>query len=433
MGWAISVGRIAGIELRIHLTFFLLLAWIAAMLWASRGPAAALDGLLFVIVLFACVVLHELGHALVARRFGIGTKDILLLPIGGLASLDKMPEDPSQEVLVALAGPAVNLVISGILIGALGGRLEPLDIDAFGTGVREFINRIATVNIVLAVFNLLPAFPMDGGRVLRALLGFRMSRARATQIAATVGQALAIVFAFIGLMGNPVLVLIAIFVFFAANAESYSATMHDFARGRPVGEALITEFQSLSPGDTLDAAAKLLLATTQREFPIVSADGRLIGFVTRERLVEDLGVRSAGATVDRIIDPNIPALKDSASLEAAVTILEQKAAPAVAVLNAQHQFVGYVTLENLAEFSCFAARSAVSGCCSHRDARVPQHAEARPSNRWAIVPSILEFGDDTGMIRSSRAVDASISYGLITNGLIEDEDLLEPPIDRSTA
>ena len=354
--WSITVGSISGIVVRVHMTFFLLLAWIGAMLWVYKGPAAAVDGVVFVLFLFACVVLHELGHAFAARRYGIGTRDITLLPIGGLASLDRMPEDPGQEIVVALAGPAVNIVIAALLFLIVGAQIDTEGIEGFGAGAESFIGRLATVNLLLAVFNLIPAFPMDGGRVLRALLGYGMNRAKATQIAARIGQGLAVLFAFVGLMGNPILVLIAIFIFFAASAEAYSANMHDFARGRPVEEAMITQFEALPEHATLDDAAKLLLATTQQEFPVVDGNHRVLGFVTRKSLIEELQTSSGAQPIATAIERDVCAVGARTSLEETVALLESKGAPAVAVIAESGRLMGYVTLENLAEF--FMVRSA---------------------------------------------------------------------------
>lgn len=356
MGWSITLGKIGGILIRVHLTFFLLLAWIGTVLWLQKGPAAAIDGVAFVVLLFGCVVLHELGHAFTARRFGIRTRDIILLPIGGLASLDRMPDDPGQEILVALAGPAVNIVIAGLLFLALGAQLDPTNLESFGEGGWSFLARLATVNLFLALFNLLPAFPMDGGRVLRALLGYRMSRAKATQIAARIGQGLAIVFAFLGLLGNPILILIAIFIFFAANAEAYSANMRDFARGRPARDAMITRFEALQPSSTLEEAGRLLLATTQQEFPVLDGATHLRGFVTRKSLVEQLQEREPSASVETALVGNVPTSSTNTPLDHIVTLLEGRSAPAVGITDAEGAFVGYVTLENLAEF--FMLRSA---------------------------------------------------------------------------
>src|SRR5437773_3343241 len=201
MGWSIPILRVAGIQLRIHITFLLLIAWIAFAYYTHGGSPAAIGGVLFILLLFACVVLHEFGHALAGKAFGINTPDITLLPIGGVARLERIPDEPVQELVIAAAGPAVTALIA---LGAfLGGGLR----DYPPTTKTSISDLLFTMNVVLLLFNLLPAFPMDGGRVLRALLGTCMSYARATQIAATVGQGFAFVFGFYGLLFNPFLIL----------------------------------------------------------------------------------------------------------------------------------------------------------------------------------------------------------------------------------
>src|SRR5437868_855538 len=184
------MGRVAGIDLYVHATFLLLLAWIGIQ-ESAQGVAAVAASMLYIVALFAIVVLHELGHALTARRYGVVTRDIILLPIGGVARLERMPRDPRQEVLVALAGPAVNVALAALLyaIVRLTGQPPTADVYDFDPllSVRAFFYQLVFVNLVLALFNLLPAFPMDGGRVLRALLAMRMSSyARATGIAARI-------------------------------------------------------------------------------------------------------------------------------------------------------------------------------------------------------------------------------------------------------
>ncbi len=218
MSWSWRIGRIAGIDVYVHFTFFLLLCRIAYQHYSVRGNFNdAIGGLVFILALFGIVVLHELGHALAARRYGIPTRDITLLPIGGVARLERMPDKPAQELVVALAGPAVNVVLAAgiFLVLALGAELIPIS-RAMNVG-GGFLNQLLWVNIALAVFNLLPAFPMDGGRVLRALLAMRMEYVQATQVAATVGQAMAIFFVIAGLFGgNPLLMFIGLFVWLGA-------------------------------------------------------------------------------------------------------------------------------------------------------------------------------------------------------------------------
>ena len=199
MGWSIPILRVAGIQLRIHITFLLLIAWIAFAYYSQGGSSAAVDGVLFILLLFACVVLHEFGHALAGKAFGINTPDITLLPIGGVARLERIPDEPVQELVIAAAGPAVTALIAlGAFIGGGSWDYPP-------TTKTSIPDLLFTMNVMLLLFNLLPAFPMDGGRVLRALLATRLSYARATQIAATVGQGFAFVFGFFGLLFNPFL------------------------------------------------------------------------------------------------------------------------------------------------------------------------------------------------------------------------------------
>ena len=202
-----------------HATFLLILAWVA-LAHSSGGLVGVVRVLLFILTLFGCVILHELGHALAARWYGIGTKDITLLPIGGVARLERMPEEPDQELVVAMARPAVNFVIAGLLslwMTSAGGW-QPLAHLNVSSG--SFLERIMVVNVFLAAFNLLPAFPMDGGRVLRALLAKRMEYRRATQIAASIGPGMALLFGFAGLFLNPFLIFIALFVWIGAAQES---------------------------------------------------------------------------------------------------------------------------------------------------------------------------------------------------------------------
>jgi Zn-dependent protease len=238
--WSLRIARIAGIGIYVHVTFLLVVLWIAAQEYGS-GVRAVAGALLYIGCLFGIVVLHELGHALTARRFGVMTRDIILLPIGGVARLERMPRNPRQELLVALAGPAVNVSLAVVLfaIVRLTGELPTMalyDFDVF-TSVRVFLYQFVLVNVVLALFNMLPAFPMDGGRVLRALLAMRMSSyARATGIAARIGRALAVLLGAAGMyeLRNPFWVLIALFVWIGARNEAAAARELDAPRAPSV-------------------------------------------------------------------------------------------------------------------------------------------------------------------------------------------------------
>ncbi|TDE38422.1 site-2 protease family protein [Antarcticimicrobium sediminis] len=356
MSWSFSIGRLFGSDLRIHVTFFLLLAWVGYAAYADAGWSGAVQNVLFVIALFACVVAHEFGHALTARRYGIKTPDITLLPIGGMARLERMPENPRQEILVALAGPLVNVVIWAVLM--LAGARLPLDsaaaLDLTGPG---FLGRLAFVNLFLALFNLIPAFPMDGGRVFRALLSMTMDRVRATRVAATAGQIVAFLFGFAGMStGNPMLILIAVFVFVAANAESQDVAMRAVARQLSARDATITSYESLTPADTLQAAASALVHSTQHEFPVIDTDGTFLGFVTRNALFAALAQEGPRTRpVAEIMQTDIPSLPLTTRLEKVLDAL-YKGAPAVTVTDSKGHMIGYVTRENVGELMVINGR-----------------------------------------------------------------------------
>ena len=220
---SLKVASIFGIEVRIHLTFLLFLVWIWFSYYQIAGFAGAIQGVLFILALFACVLLHEFGHAFAARGFGIETPDITLLPIGGVARLSRIPEKPWQELVVAIAGPLVNVVIAAALISVIHGSAALEQLEYLESPRIELLAKLASVNVMLVLFNLIPAFPMDGGRVLRALLAMAMPYAQATQIAAWIGQGLAVVFGIFGLFGNPLLIFIAFFIFVGAQQEAAMA------------------------------------------------------------------------------------------------------------------------------------------------------------------------------------------------------------------
>lgn len=349
MSWSFPIGHLFGSELRVHGTFFLLLAWIGIAGWIDGGPAAAGVSLLYILVLFACVVAHEFGHALTARRYGIRTPDVTLLPIGGVARLEKMPERPGQEILVALAGPAVNIAIFLVLFLVLGpDAFRALDPTALSLATLPA--QIAVLNLVLAGFNLLPAFPMDGGRVLRAALSLVMDRAAATSAAAAAGQGLAFAMGLAGLVaGNPLLLLIAFFVFLAAGAERSDEAMKTLARGMMARDAMITAFEALAPDDSLEAAATALIRTTQHEFPVVDrATGRPAGLLTRTALYQALDQGPRTRLVSTAMQADLPVAALTEGLTSVLAKMEA-GAPAVGVLGPGGALVGYITRENIGE------------------------------------------------------------------------------------
>ena len=299
MGWAWRIVTIAGIPIYVHGTFaVLVLFFLASGLSEGRGVGAAVSGVVFILAIFATIVLHELGHALAARHYGIQTRDITLLPIGGVARLERMPDVPRQELWVALAGPAVNLVIAMVcwaLFVAATGAFPVLTLDPTATG---FVGRFTAVNIALAIFNMVPAFPMDGGRVLRACLAERIDYVRATEIAANVGQGLALVFGLVGLLANPWLVFIALFVWMGASAEATAAGLRGALAGVPVSRAMMTDFRTVGADSPLREAVALVLMGAQRDFPVVSESrNQIVGILSRDQLLAGLAERGPSGTV----------------------------------------------------------------------------------------------------------------------------------------
>ncbi len=358
MGWSISVGRILGTEVRIHLTFFLLVAWFAASAGVRGGQSAAIDAVVFILAVFACVLAHEFGHVLAARRFGIGTRDITLLPIGGVASIERMPEKPGQELLIALAGPAVNVVIALVLFTVFGARLDAERMAATVEDQQiDLVTRLALVNVMLVVFNMVPAFPMDGGRVLRALLSYRLDRSRATRIAATIGQAVAFGLGFLGLFGNPMLLFIALFVFLAASHESYAVELGEATKGVSTRRATITSFATLDTQATVGKAVDTLLATTQREFPVTDGTGRLRGVLTRDGMIRALAATGPETSVLDVMERDVVTVNARAPLSDAVAALQTSGLPLVGIVDDEKRVVGIITLENLAEYMMVDAAS----------------------------------------------------------------------------
>ncbi len=353
MGWSIAIGRVAGTQVRIHITFILFLVWVGASAWMRDGEAAAASNLAFIVALFACVLLHEFGHILTARRFGVPTPDVTLFPIGGVASLARMPDKPTQELLIAIAGPAVNLVIAVVLI-ALGGA-TPADtaanIDDASLGLT---GRLAVANLFLAIFNMIPAFPMDGGRVLRALLALRLGPQRALRIAARIGQGLAFALGFLGLFGNPMLLFIAIFIYVAAAGEASEGLFRDATKGLRVKDAIETRVAGIPFDATLGDAVDVLLATPQHEFPVIDGHRKPIGLLTRDAIIGALARGSRDTPVADIDLAPVPTVQAGGDLEAGLDALRDSGSPALSVVDADGALVGMLTRENLAEMMMIA-------------------------------------------------------------------------------
>ncbi len=351
MRWSWKIGRIAGINLYVHATFFLLILWVVVMYWVQAHSAQAVEsGVIFILALFACVVLHEFGHALTARRYGIQTKDITLLPIGGVSRFERMPDKPWQEFWVAVAGPLVNVAIAAAIYLSLflTGGFKAVAALSLTSG--PFLQRLLVANLALAIFNILPAFPMDGGRVLRALLATRMDHVRATQAAAAIGQGLALIFGLAGLLlfRDPFLVFIAFFVWIGAAHEAQSVAVKEAFSGIPIRAAMQTNFAKLTTNQTLGDAVKVILEGSQHDFPVMWGD-KVMGILTRANLLSGLSQYGPDQLVTTVMQREFETAQPNDMLDSVLQRLAAAHTRVIPVLQ-DGDLVGLVTTENLGEY-----------------------------------------------------------------------------------
>jgi Zn-dependent protease len=350
MRWSYRVATIAGTEIKVHVTFVLFIVWVAFSTYSINGATAALAVTLFFLALFVCIVLHEFGHILMARRFGVRTPDVILLPIGGVARLERIPDQPRQEFLIAIAGPLVTLAIAVILyllVTLTGDRptlRDPILAD------QSFPVRLMAVNVYLLLFNLIPAFPMDGGRMLRAFLASRVGMVRGTRIAATLGQTLAVVGGLYGITKpEPILALVAFFVFLGANAEAAAVETRAAGEGLRVQQMMVTNFRTIPIHATLGQAVDLLLSGEQREFPVVDNYGRTEGILTRDNLIRGLSQKGAASTVAEAMTGSVPTVTPTLGFQEALDRLRASRLPALPVVDASGSLVGLLTLDNITD------------------------------------------------------------------------------------
>ncbi len=350
----LNLGKIAGIRIEVHWTFSLLLIWVI-FLDIQRGGTTytALMNIILILLLFLCVILHELGHALTARRFGIITKKITLLPIGGVASLEKMPEKPGQELLVALAGPAVNVLIAILLFLTVPIKnYFGLDADSLiqllsAPSLETILFYLFIANLMLVVFNLIPAFPMDGGRVFRALLAFTMDRARATRIAAGLGQYLAVIFFMLGLFYNPFLILIALFIFLGAYSENQMVQQKSMVEGHRVQEALLTNITFLHPENSLEDVFAIILAGTEKDF-VVAENGLIKGILYHKDILKN--AQNGALKVRAIMDTKFKTMKAMDELTLFFDLINSNKQRFFPVTDNTHKLIGAIDLNNVSEF-----------------------------------------------------------------------------------
>jgi Zn-dependent protease len=353
--WSLYIGSYANIKVFIHWTFWIIIGWIFLMHYnLGHGINEGLWGVLFILALFGCVVLHEFGHALTAKRYNIQTRDITIYPIGGIASLEAMPENPRQELWVALAGPAVNVVIAVILLIYLQytgtmpdlSTLQAEDSDAHMLN-QSFGFNLFAANLILAAFNLIPAFPMDGGRVLRAILAFNMDRSKATRIAATVGQFLAIAFVFFGFFYNFWLVFIGLFIYLGAGAEAIHESTKSALIGYTVKDVMMQQYTRLLPGVKLEKVVQLLLNSQEQEF-VVAENNQVYGILTRKELIRGLSEYGKASPVSNVMREDYLTLNPDMPLQEVYQKLMANGCSVAPVLD-DGQLIGIVDKENIDE------------------------------------------------------------------------------------
>lgn len=346
MNWSLTIGRIAGTKIRLHVTFLIFLAWIGIADYLAGGAAAAAESIVFILLVFLCVTLHEFGHIAMARRFGVRTPQVILSPIGGIAAMERMPEQPRQELFVAIAGPLVNVAIALLLMAGFGlgfGLVSSIDFDH-----ATLAERLLIVNVMLVLFNLVPAFPMDGGRVLRAVLAMNMEAPRATALAAQIGQFFAMGFFVLGLLYNPILMFVGVFIYFAASAEEQQATFAGFAARLRVRDAMEPAPLVLRADQAVSQAIDALLSSPQREFPVVDDAGQVAGMLDRDAMIMALRDRGDRVPVGEVMRDCAPVLPD-APLAEAYAALRGRGAAAEVVVDPGGTVLGLLTVENVAE------------------------------------------------------------------------------------
>lgn len=352
MKGSLKLGKIAGIGLFVHWTFSLLILFIVYTNYkAGQNSIQILWSVLFILCIFLTVFMHELGHALTAKKFGIKTKDITLLPIGGVAQLERLPEKPSEELMVAFAGPMVNIVlalITSLFISLPNTSEEMVSQLDNGVNAGNFFLNFYLVNIILAFFNLIPAFPMDGGRVLRALLSYKLERHQATKIAARIGQALAIGFVLLGFYSNPFLIFIGIFVFMGAQIESEYTESKYMLKGYKVRDVLMKQYPTIDYNETLETAVKLMLDSQNKHF-LVTENGIPMGTLNREQIIAALAKKEGETKLSSIMDRELILLQADNLLEDVFELVYKNKSTLMLVID-DNQLIGTLDTENLLEF-----------------------------------------------------------------------------------
>ena len=378
MRWAVTIGRVFGITVRLHVTFLLLLGFIGYGGYVDAGLGGATWALLWACSIFACIIFHELGHSVVAQQLGVDVNSITLLPIGGVAALKRIPENPWHELAITLAGPMVNAAIAVVLLPFTGLPTHYF-LVSLPHNLPGLLQALVAANIALFLFNFIPAFPMDGGRLLRAVLALLTTYRRATVIATTVGQGLAILFILAGLKWSLMLILIGAFIFIAAEGEEKIVKMRSLLRDLDVAEVMTRDFVTLTPQDTIARGLTCVYQTGQDDFPVVE-DGQLLGVATRQAMVDAVNTRGAEVSVGEILDANVPIVSAQDKVTRVYDDFISEHGVSVPVMN-DGELVGMLAPENISRYLLVQA--------SLKSSRRRQPARPAAPERIAALPPVI--------------------------------------------
>lgn len=348
MKWSFQIGKLFGIPIRVHITFFLLLIFIGFYGSRLEGARSGLFGILSVILIFLCVIIHELFHSLVARSYGVKVIDIVLLPIGGVSEMEELPQKPKQEISVALAGPATSIILALIFYFAfafLTPGMKSLKISIFQGNL---LLNLFFINLILAIFNLLPAFPMDGGRVLRGLLGLRMDFLKATRIAVGIGEVFAIFLFFFGLFFNPWLALIAIFIYLGAEGEKKATELKVAIADVPVKVAMLTDVEAITPDVTLGTVLEKICHGLQQDFPIIQGN-KVLGILSREKIFSALHNYPKDTKIREIMSQKFLSTTEDAALSEAFKQMTSEKLSVLPVMKGE-VLKGLISLEQIGKY-----------------------------------------------------------------------------------
>ncbi len=364
MRWSLRIAKIRGISIRVHLTFLLLLLWVGVMEGANDGLRGGGRSVFFTLMVFACVLLHELGHSYLSQRYGVRVRSITLLPIGGVAALEDVP-GPRQEVPIALAGPAVNFAIAGVVLAFLavhrpdGSFLHPI-IDT-----EDLWPSLLWANLYLGLFNLIPAYPMDGGRVLRGWLARKMDYVTATRRAVGIGQFFSFVMMALGLIVNLWLLLIGIFLYLGASAEERTTLFQAALQKIWLSDVMLTDYRWLAPAEPLSRALDYALHSLQDDFPVV-ADGRVVGVLTKPALLAAVQRKGFDWPVSQVMSERFETVRPEESLAVALARLRKSKLNMLPVMN-DGRLVGIITLQSILRSVALLTERGQYGLDSLRD------------------------------------------------------------------